>query len=110
MLTLIALSAILLQDPPAPPAVREDVRTSFAMIAGGGQVALDRDGDSQISREEFAAPMNDHFGRLDKDGDGRLSAEELAAGPGGGGAHEIMIRRGEGGPNVHHFEMRRPMS
>ncbi|HST92412.1 MAG TPA: hypothetical protein VLJ13_09475, partial [Brevundimonas sp.] len=63
----------------------------------------------QISREEFAAPMNDRFGRLDKDGDGRLSTEELAAGHGGDN-QEIRIRRSGGGPDTHHFELRRPMS
>ena len=109
MLTLFALSAILMQDPPSPPASGDEVRSSVFMVNGAGHVALDKDGDRQISREEFAAPLNDHFVRLDKDGDGRLSTDELAAGH-GGDAHEIMLRHGAGGPNVHHFEMRRPMS
>lgn len=106
MLTLIALSALLMQDPPAPPAPPE-VHTRFMMM-GDGPGSLDKDGDGQITREEFAAPMNDHFARMDKDGDGRLSTEELSAGHGEG--DHVFIRRsgGEGGPGMHRFELRRP--
>lgn len=110
MLTLIALSAVLMQEPPAPPAPPE-VRTRV-MVMGGpdGHASLDRDGDGQVSREEFAAPMNDHFARMDADGDGRLSTEELAAVHGPGGEGNVMFFRGgpEGEPGVHRFEMRRP--
>lgn len=108
MLTLIALSAVLMQDPPAPPAppAPPEVHTRFMMM-GDGPGSLDKDGDGQISREEFAAPMNDHFARMDKDGDGRLSTEELSAGR-GEGAHVFMRGPdGEGGPGVHRFELRR---
>lgn len=99
MLTLIALSALLMQDPPAPPAPPE-VHTRFMMM-GDGPGSLDKDGDGQITREEFAAPMNDHFARMDKDGDGRLSTGELSAGH-GPGAHVFMRGpRGEGGPGEH---------
>jgi hypothetical protein len=108
MLTLIALSAVLMQDPPQRPSGPDELRTSFVMVGGEGRGALDRDGDGQVSREEFAAPLNDSFGRMDKDGDGRLSADEMSAGH--GDAHGIMVRRAEGGPGVHRFEMRGPMS
>lgn len=109
MLTLIALSAVLMQDPPAPPAppAPPEVHTRFMMM-GDGPGGLDKDGDGQITREEFAAPMNDHFARMDKDGDGRLSTEELSAGPGEGDHVFIRGPGGEGGPGVHRFEMRRP--
>ena len=112
MLTLIALSAALsaplaLQDPPTPPAPPE-VRTHVFVRGGDGPGSLDKDGDGHVSREEFAAPMTDHFGRLDKDGDGRLSTEELGAGHGGPGKHEVVVMSGAGGSGAHHFQMRRP--
>ena len=97
MLTLIALSALALQEPPAPPAPPE-THTRVMIMGAHGPDALDKDGDGQVSREEFSAPMNDHFGRIDKDGDGRLSREELSAGHGMGGNHEVMVRRGADGP------------
>lgn len=128
MLTLIALSAALWQQPPAPPAPPE-VRTRVMVMGADGPGGLDKDGDGQISREEFAAPLNDHFARMDANSDGRLSTEELAAGHGpmAGGDHDVVVMRGpgghgeggehrvrviggpggHGGPGVRHFEMRR---
>lgn len=109
MLTLIVLSAALMQEPPAPPTPPE--RHVRAMVVGPhGPGSLDKDGDGQVSREEFAAPMNDHFARMDKDGDGRLSTEELSSGHGEDGDRNVMILRGgpEGAPGVHRFEMRQP--
>jgi len=113
MLTLIALTAALMQQqPPAPPAPSE-VRTRFMFVGGEGPGALDKDGDGQVTREEFTAPMNDHFARMDTDGDGRLSGGELSAGHGAmgeGGGHDLMIMRGmagHGGPGVRRFELRR---
>ena len=107
MLTLIALSAVLVQDPPAPPAPPE-VHARVMVLEAHASGSLDKDGDGQVSREEFAAPMNEHFARMDKDGDGRLSTEERSAGHGAGG--DVVFFRG--GPasehGVHHFEMRRP--
>lgn len=98
MLTLFAVSALLsMQEPPsppAPPAPPEGARRVF-VLGGDGHGALDKDGDGQVSREEFAAPMNDHFARIDKDGDGRLSTEELSAGH-------------DGPDGVRRFELRRP--
>ncbi|MCS6622753.1 EF-hand domain-containing protein [Roseibacterium beibuensis] len=107
MLTLIALTALALQEPPAPPAPAE-VRTRVMTMGPHGPDSLDKDGDGQVSREEFAAPMTDHFGRMDKDGDGRLSREELSAGHGMGEDHDVMVWRGaEGGPGEHRVEVRR---
>ena len=110
MLTLIALSAILTQHTPAPPA--PPVHTRVMVMGADGPGGLDRDGDGQVTREEFAAPINDHFARMDADSDGRLSTEELSAGHGamGGDEHGIRIMRGPGGqrgPGVRHLEMRR---
>lgn len=107
MLTLVALSTVMiLQDPPAPPAVGgPEVRTQVFVRGADGPGSLDKDGDGQVSREEFAAPMSDHFSRMDKDGDGRLSTGELGGGP---GDHEVMILGGPGGPGIRRFEMRRP--
>ena len=98
MLTLIALTAALMQQTPAPPAPPE-VRTRVMVMAADGPGGLDKDGDGQITREEFAAPMNDHFARMDKDGDGRLSTGELTAGHGAmaGGEHDVAILRGPAG-------------
>lgn len=109
MLTFIALSAVLMQEPPAPPTPPE-VRSRVMVMGPHGPGSLDRDGDGHVSREEFAAPMNEHFARMDKDGDGRLSAEELASGHGPVGGGEVMILRGgsHGAPGAHRFEMRGP--
>lgn len=100
LLTLSALLAVQQHPapPPPPPGAHPD-RPHVVMIRSDGPGGLDKDGDGQVSREEFAAPMNDHFARMDKDGDGRLSTEELAVGQ-GPGAHEVMIRRGPGGPGM----------
>jgi Ca2+-binding EF-hand superfamily protein len=38
---------------------------------------LDRNGDGQVSQEEFNAIHSKKFSRLDRDGDGTLSKEEL---------------------------------
>jgi hypothetical protein len=97
MLTLIALSALALQEPPAPP-VPPETRTRVMVMGPQGAGSLDSDGDGLVSREEFAAPMNDHFGRMDKNGDGRLSGDELAMGADMEGDHGAMIRRFRGGP------------
>ncbi|HYC73242.1 EF-hand domain-containing protein [Brevundimonas sp.] len=109
MLTLIALSAALIQEPPAPPAPPE-VHTRVMVMGPHGPGSLDKDGDGQVSREEFAAPLNDHFGQMDTNGDGRLSTEEMAGGHGPRGDGNVMIAHGgpEGAPGVHRFEMRRP--
>lgn len=111
MLTLIAFSAALLQQTPAPPAPPQ-VHTRVMVMGPDGPGGLDKDGDGQISREEFAAPMNDHFARMDTNGDGRLSTEELTAGHDAmaGDDHEVRIMRGPGGPGgpgVRHFELHR---
>lgn len=100
MLTLLAVSAILsmqeLPVPPAPPGPPAGARRVF-LFGGDGHGALDKDGDGQVSREEFAAPINDHFARMDENADGRLSTGEFSAGHGAGGP--------EGG---RRFEMRLP--
>lgn len=108
MLTLIALSAVLIQDPPAPPP--PELRSRVMVMAPHGPGALDRDGDGQVTREEFAAPMNDHFARLDSDGDGRLSTAELSARRAPEGEGDVLFFRGgpAGEPGVHRFELRRP--
>ena len=114
MLTLIALSAALMQQTPAPPAPPE-VHTRVMVMGADGPGGLDKDGDGQITRDEFTAPMTDHFARMDTNSDGRLSTEELmarhAAMGEGGGDHEVRIMHGpggSGGPGVRQFEMRRP--
>lgn len=117
MLTLLNLAAVLtLQTPPAPPPPPRMHTETRVMVMGDGPGGLDKDGDGQVSREEFAAPMTDAFGRMDTDGNDRLSPEELSAGhgPGGpGGEHEMMIFRGgpeggpDGGPMRHRMEMHR---
>ena len=110
MLTFIALSALLVQEPPAPPAPPE-IRTRVMVMSPHGTGTLDKDGDGQVSREEFAAPMNEHFALADKDGDGRLSTEELTAGHDGPGSDgNVLVFRGgvDGAPGPHRFEIRRP--
>lgn len=105
MLTLIALSAALMQDPPAPPP--PEIRSHFVFMGAGadGPGNLDTDADGQVTRDEFAAPLNDAFGKMDKDGDGRLSRDELGADRGPGEAN-VTIRLG--GEGVERFELRRP--
>lgn len=113
MLTLIALSAVLMQVPPVPPVppappappAPPEIHLRMMMMGPHGPGGLDKDGDGQISREEFAAPMTDHFARMDKDGDGRLSTAEMAAGHDGPSDH-VFIRRGPGGEGGS--GMRRP--
>lgn len=107
MLTLIALSAVLMQDPPSPPTPPE-VHTRVMVMGPHGPGSLDKDGDGQVTREEFTAPMNDHFARVDTDGDGRLSTEELSAGHGAGGGMTFFGSGPGGEPGMHHFELRRP--
>lgn len=109
MLTLIALSAALMQQTPAP--VPPEVRTRLMYVGSEISARLDKDGDGHITQEEFVAGMNDHFTRMDQDGDGRLSAEELTAGRGamaGDGRNVIMMRRpgDHGGAGVRRFELR----
>lgn len=119
MLTALSLAAALtmpVQDPPAPPA-HPQVQTRI-MVMGGpggeGHGTLDKDGDGQITRDEFSAPLNDAFGRLDTNNDGRLSDEEMKAGHHGGGpggdGNMVFMRHGgpegPGGPGVHRFELR----
>lgn len=103
MLTLIALSAALLQEPSPPPLPQ--VRTRFMVMGPGGHAAMDRDGDGQITRDEFTAPMVEAFARLDADGDGRIAADEIGDGRGSG--EDVMILRG-GEPGMHRFELHRP--
>lgn len=109
MLTVIALSAALMQDPPAPPPPPPlEVRSRVVFLGGSadGPNGLDADGDGQVTRDEFAAPLNDAFARMDKDGDGRLSTEELAPDHGPEDAN-VTVRR-LGGGDVERFELRRP--
>jgi hypothetical protein len=108
MLTLIALSAVLMQDPPAPPPPPE-MRSHFIFMGAGGDGPgnIDADGDGQVTREEFAAPLNDAFAKMDKDGDGRLSREELASDHGPGAGNFTFRRPRDGGEGVEHFEFRR---
>tara|TARA_R110002012_G_scaffold137200_2_gene291818 strand:- start:29627 stop:30463 length:837 start_codon:yes stop_codon:yes gene_type:complete len=117
MLTLLNLAAVLtMQTPPAPPPPPHMRTETRVMVMGDhdGPGGLDKDGDGQLTREEFTGPMNDAFARMDTDGNGRLSHEELRAGhgPGGpGGEHEMMIfREGPGGgdgPMRHRMERHR---
>lgn len=133
MLTALSLAAVLSaqsQTPPPTPPAPPRVETRVMVIGGPGgegHGSLDKDGDGQISREEFAAPMNDAFGRMDANGDGRLSDDEMKAGhggpdgdlafmrhPGGPGGEDHMVfmrhpggPEGPVGPGMHRFEVRR---
>ncbi|MFC5345971.1 hypothetical protein ACETK8_16985 [Brevundimonas staleyi] len=95
---LAALNGAAPQDRAAP---RVESRSEIRIVTadGEGPGRLDADGDGEVTREEFTAPMNNAFDRLDKNGDGKLSAEELAAGPGPGGpGRRVMMFGGPGGP------------
>lgn len=111
MLTLIVLSAALLQEPPAPPAPPHPPEhgSRFLFVGGDGVGRLDADGDGQVTREEFGAPLNNAFARMDKDGDGRLSTAELADGR-SPGDHEVAVLLDSTGPGGRRFEFRRPES
>ncbi|MBF0664734.1 MAG: hypothetical protein IR159_04185 [Brevundimonas sp.] len=102
MLTLFALSAVLMQESPAPP----DAHARVMVI--GPQGSLDADGDGQVTREEFTAPMTAHFARLDRDGDGRLSAGELSGARGGDGGAVFFHGAPDGEGDGHRFELRHP--
>lgn len=90
-LPLLAAMSLAVQDPPAPPAPPAPPEPPRVMMFSHAGPGLDKDGDGFVTRDEFSAPMTDHFGRLDKNGDGRLSTDELQS---GGGEHDVMIRRG----------------
>jgi len=104
MLTLIALSAVLMQDPPTPPPPPErETRFAFVTSEGGVHGRLDANEDGEVTREEFSSPLNDAFARMDRNGDGRLTGDELPQTM--GGHEDITVMRG---PGPHRFEMRRP--
>lgn len=117
MLTLILLSAVFMQTPPTPPTPPSlppppspplEVHSRMVFVGAGGTGGLDKDGDGQISREEFGAPLNDHFAQVDRDGDGRLSADELKEG-GDVPGDRIIIHSGPGGGDpARRLELRRP--
>ncbi|RZJ44257.1 MAG: hypothetical protein EON86_03690, partial [Brevundimonas sp.] len=104
MLTLIALSAALMQTPPSRPLM--EVRSRFVFVGAGdqGPGSIDADDDGQITREEFAAPLNDAFSKMDEDGDGHLSRDELAANTGAEDAHVTVRPLGD---DIERFELRR---
>lgn len=120
MLTALSLAAALAAQsqtpppPPPPPGARTESRVMVLGGPGGPGGGLDKDGDGLITREEFAAPMNDAFGRMDTNGDGRLSDEEMKAGhrggPDGDGNVVFMRHPGPGGPEGedHTVFVRRP--
>lgn len=92
----LAALALAVQDPPAPPPpLHPPEPPRVMMFSHEGPGGLDKDGDGFVSRDEFAAPMTDHFAKLDKDGDGRLSEDEMHSGM---GDHDVLIRHG--GPAV----------
>lgn len=103
MLTLLTFAALVSQTSPPvaePPAQERNV---VFVQTTGDRSGVDRDGDGQVTREEFNAPLDRAFARLDKDGDGRLSAEELRASAPG---DDVMVL-GDHGPGAHRFTLRR---
>lgn len=108
-----ALGGAALQDQAEP---RVEHRSEIRIVStddGDGPGRLDANGDGEVTREEFSAPMGNAFDRLDANHDGRLSAEELAAGhggPGGPGRHMMIMGPdgpgGPGGPGVRVFTSR----
>ena len=59
MLTLIALSATLMQQTPAPPVppAPPEVRTRVMMMSADGPGGLDKDGDGTITTKELGTVM-----------------------------------------------------
>lgn len=113
---LAALNGAAPQDQAAP---RVESRSEIRIVTTGdeGPGRLDANGDGEVTREEFTAPMGGAFDRLDTNNDGKLSTEELAAGrpgpegpggpgrrvmmfggPGGSGEHDVRIITRDGGP------------
>lgn len=109
MLTLIALSATLLQTPPLPPGPSVEVHSRIVFVGAGsdGPGSLDADDDGLVTREEFAAPVNDAFSKMDRDGDGRLSRDELTANT---GTEDASVTVHSLGGDIERFELRRPGS
>lgn len=100
-MTVLAMAMLLPQDPPpappAPPAPSE-IRTRVMVMGGPGGAGMDTNGDGEITRDEFAAPMNAHFAQMDTNGDGRLSSDEMQARHGDeAGAHAMHMRHGAPG-------------
>jgi EF hand/EF-hand domain pair len=109
MLTLIALSALVLQEPasaPTPPPAGEPHR-AFVFTTGAHDDAagLDADSDGQVTRAEFGRPMDDAFARLDADSDGRLSGDELPESLTQRG--DVVLHRDAHGPGERRVELRR---
>lgn len=93
---LAAAAAVQVPPPPGPPP--RQVQREIIMVGGPERSGeLDANGDGQITRDEFLAPLAEHFARLDADGDGRVSVEELRAPPGPGGSERTMTFH-HGGP------------
>jgi Ca2+-binding EF-hand superfamily protein len=61
---------------------------------GGFIMRYDTNEDGFVTREEYAAGMDEQFNRLDKNQDGKIDAEEAASGFGGGGGPEGRGGRG----------------
>lgn len=101
-----ALGGAALQDRAEP---RVETRSEVHIISTGdeGPGRLDANGDGEVTREEFSAPMNSAFDRMDTNRDGKLSAEELAARPdpgaGGPGFHTFTTTRD--GPGHHNVRI-----
>ena len=106
MLTLIALSAALMQTPPPPPGPSVEVHSRFIFVGAGsdGPGSLDADDDGLVTREEFAAPLNDAFSKMDKDQNGRLSRDELTANT---GTEDASVTVHPLGGDIERFELRR---
>jgi Ca2+-binding EF-hand superfamily protein len=98
----LTLSGAAPQEPPAP---REENRF-IILNHGDGSGPMDKDGDGQVSREEFTAPVTNAFNSLDGDGNGRLSPDEMKAGRPDGGPF-VIHREGPGAlPDIRVFEGR----
>lgn len=111
---LAALSGAALQDQAEPRIERRSEVRIVTTDDGEGPGRLDANGDGEVTREEFSAPMGNAFDRLDANDDGKLSTEELASsrgGPDGPGRHIMMMggpggHGGPGGPGVRVFTSR----
>lgn len=96
---LAALGGSALQDQAEPRIERRSEVRIVTTDDGEGPGRLDANGDGEVTREEFSAPMSNAFDRLDANDDGKLSTEELAAGHGPGGpGRRIMMMGGPDGP------------
>lgn len=94
----------------AKPEVKAERRV---IVIGGDHAKMDKNGDGEVSRDEFMALHSEMFAKLDADKNGRLSKAERESGHEAhlkalrGGDHAMVLRgpHGPGERRAHRIEL-----